>query len=186
MASGLATMRSWPIIVAARATASRPAGTWLALVRPRPKSRAVRGRASGASRGASETKAVLHDCAKSVAKGTAPAAPPSKFLNSLPSTVIVFGQLTVSVVFSPARSSAVVVMTLNVEPGRVAAVDRAVVGGIRRAVGHREDVARRGLHGDQRRLRLAVAERVLGRLLDVAVERRVQLDALARGGGAAA
>ena len=60
---------------------------------------------------------MLHDCAKSVAKGTAPAAPPSKFLNSLPSTVIVFGQLTVSVVFSPARSSAAVVTTLNVDPG---------------------------------------------------------------------
>ena len=60
---------------------------------------------------------MLHDCAKSSAKGTAPAAPPSKFLKSLPPTVIVFGQSTVSLVFRPARSSAAVVMTLNVEPG---------------------------------------------------------------------
>ena len=77
----------------------------------------MRGSASADSRRASETKAVLHDWAKSVAKGTAPAAPPSKFLNSLPPTVIVFGQLTVSLVFSPSRSSAAVVTTLNVEPG---------------------------------------------------------------------
>ena len=181
MASGLATMRSWPIIVAARATASRPAGTWLAPVRPRPKSRAVRGSASGASRGASETKAVLHDCAKSVAKGTAPAAPPSKFLNSLPSTVIVFGQSTVSLVFSPVAQQRRGGDDLERRARRVAAVDRAVVGGVGRAVGHGEDVARRGLHGDQRRLRLAVAERVLGRLLDVAVEGRAQLATLAAG-----
>ena len=73
--------------------------------------------ASGARRLASETKAVLHDCAKSRAKGTAPAASPSKFLNTLPSTVIVFGQSTVSVVFSPARRRAAVVTTLKVEPG---------------------------------------------------------------------
>ena len=60
---------------------------------------------------------MLHDCAKSRAKGTAPAAPPSKFLKTLPSTVMVFGQLTVSLVFRPARRSAAVVTTLNVEPG---------------------------------------------------------------------
>ena len=52
----------------ARPRRGRP-GTWLALVRPRPKSRAVRVSASGARRLASETKAVLHDCAKSRREG---------------------------------------------------------------------------------------------------------------------
>ena len=62
-------------------------------------------------------KAVLHDFAKSVLNGTAPAAPPSKLRNERPSTTVVAGQFTVSPVLRPARSSAAVVTTLNVEPG---------------------------------------------------------------------
>ena len=65
----------------------------------------------------SETKAVLHDCAKSCANGTAPWALPSKFLNERPPTSIVRGQSTISSGCSPARSSAAVVTTLKVEPG---------------------------------------------------------------------
>ena len=62
-------------------------------------------------------KAVLQDCAKSWLKGTGPAALPSKLRKLLPSTVMVGGQLTISFVRSPARSSAAVLTTLKVEPG---------------------------------------------------------------------
>src|ERR671915_499143 len=48
---------------------------------------------------------------------TAPAAPPSKLRNERPPTVAVGGQSTTSCGRSPARRSAAVVTTLNVEPG---------------------------------------------------------------------
>jgi hypothetical protein len=67
--------------------------------------------------GASETKAVLQDTAKSRLNGTAPAAPPSKFLKRRPPASIVGGQATVSRTESPSRSSAAVEITLKVEPG---------------------------------------------------------------------
>ena len=73
--------------------------------------------ASGASRGASDTKAVLHDTAKSRLNGTEPAAPPSKFLNRRPPASMVAGHFTVSSTPSPARSNAAVDTTLNVDPG---------------------------------------------------------------------
>ena len=124
MASGLARIRSWPIVIAARPTASRGAGTLAATAgtpgasrSPSPKSRATRVRSRGSSRSASETNAVLQLFAKSSRNGTAPAAPPSKFRNDLPSTTSVAGQCTVSSGASPARSSAAVVTTLNVDPG---------------------------------------------------------------------
>ena len=95
------------------AAGRRPAGAGA----PEPEVARRARQAPGASRDASETNAVLHDCAKSVGEGHGARGPALEVLNSLPSTVIVFGQSTVSVVFSPARSSAVVVTTLNVEPG---------------------------------------------------------------------
>jgi hypothetical protein len=84
---------------------------------PRPKSRATSPSAAAGNRSVSDTNAVLHDCAKSCENGTAPAALPSKFLNERPPTVIAFGQSTVSSGRRPARRSAAVVTTLNVEPG---------------------------------------------------------------------
>jgi hypothetical protein len=77
----------------------------------------VRLSASGARRGASETNAVLHDTAKSRLNGTAPAAPPSKFLNRRPPASIVAGQSTVSLTSRPSRNSAAVDTTLKVDPG---------------------------------------------------------------------
>ena len=183
MASGLATMRSWPIIVAARSTASRPAGTWLALVRPRPKSRAVRGSASGARRWRERDEGRVARLREVRGEGHGARRPALEVLEQLAvdgdrlRAVDGVGRLQARAQQRRGGDD------LERRAGRVAAVDRAVVGGVGRAVGDGEDVARRGLHGDQRRLRLAVAERVLGRLLDVAVERRAQLDALA--GGAA-
>ena len=124
MFSGLARIRSWPIIAAARATRSRPGGTSASAAgmpsvnfSPSPKSRPARPSASAGRRSVSETNAVLHDCAKSRANGTAPAAPPSKFLNDRPPTVIVRGQSTTSSGRRPSRRSAAVVTTLKVEPG---------------------------------------------------------------------
>jgi hypothetical protein len=84
---------------------------------PRPKSRAASPSAAAGRRRVSAMNAVLHDCAKSRPNGTAPAAPPSKFLNERPPTVIVRGQSTVSSVRRPRASRAAVVTTLNVEPG---------------------------------------------------------------------
>ena len=52
---------------------------------------------AGCRRSASETNAVLQLCAKSVLNGTAPAAPPSKLRNDLPSTEIVGGAKTTAV-----------------------------------------------------------------------------------------
>ena len=60
---------------------------------------------------------MLQLCAKSVLNGTAPAAPPSKLRNDLPSTAIVGGQSTTVAGSSPSRSSAAVLTTLKVEPG---------------------------------------------------------------------
>ncbi len=84
---------------------------------PSPNARPASVSASRSSRSVSETKAVLQDCAKSWLNGTAPAAPPSKFLNERPPTESVAGQSTVSLVSSPARRSAAVVTILKVEPG---------------------------------------------------------------------
>ena len=124
MASGEATIRSCPIIIAAwptllvgGGTLASAAGSPSASLRPSPKSAAASVSAFGFSSPASETKAVLHDCAKSRRNGTAPAASPSKLRNGLPSTVSVRGQSTVRSTSRPARSSAVVETTLNVEPG---------------------------------------------------------------------
>jgi hypothetical protein len=62
---------------------------------------------------------------------------------------------------------------LNVRPP-TSTGERAVERRVGRPVGDGEDVAGRGLDGHERGLGRAVAERGLGRLLDVAVERRAQ------------
>ena len=78
---------------------------------------AARSRASAGSRPDRLTNAVLHDCAKSCENGTAPAAPPSKLRNVRPPTSIVGGHGTVRPGLRPSRSSAAVLMILNVDPG---------------------------------------------------------------------
>ena len=96
--------------------------------RPRPGARArARARARSRARcGAGRrvrggARAPRRRCCRTRAKsrlnGTAPSAPPSKFLNCRPPTSIVGGQLTVSPTSSPSRSSAAVDTTLNVDPG---------------------------------------------------------------------
>ncbi len=79
----------------------------------------------------------------------------------------------------PARAEAVAQQRgraddLERRPGRVAAAERAVERGVGGPVGDREHVARRGSDRDERGRTVAVAERGLGRGLDVAVERRAQ------------
>ena len=115
IASGLATIWSCPIIAAARSTASAPGGHLAAGGREREvelaaEAEVARGAvsASGARRGASDTKAVLHDIREVAAEGTEPAAPPSKFLNRGPRRSMVARASTVSSTPSPARSSAAV------------------------------------------------------------------------------
>jgi len=85
IASGLTRIRPWPIIDDAWSTSSvlggtspEKAATPGSISRPSPKSSPAAARASGSSRSASETKAVLQDSAKSTRNGTAPAAEPSK------------------------------------------------------------------------------------------------------------
>ena len=100
----------------------------------------------------SEMNAVLHDCAKSSLNGTAPAALPSKFLNERPPTVIVRGQSTVSSGPQPVAQQRRGGDDLERRAGRVAALERAVVGRVAGPVGDGEHVAGRRLHGHQRRL----------------------------------
>ena len=127
MISGLATIRSWPIIIAARATAVSPSGTLpsaagQAELERRAEAEVARRVAAARrrpARSASETNAVLHDCAKSVAeRHGAGGARPRSCWNERPSTTSVararHGLVDVD---SPSRSSAAVVITLNVEPG---------------------------------------------------------------------
>ena len=117
---------------------------------------------------------MLHDCAKSRRNGTAPAASPSKLRNGLPSTVSVRGQSTVRSTSRPGAQQRGRRDDLERRAGRVEAGQRAVVGRVRRAVGDGEDVARRRLDGNERRVALDRRERLLGGRLHAEVERRTQ------------
>ena len=126
MISGLATIRSWPIIIAAArgrrvalGTLPSAAGTPSFSRSPSPKSRAVSGQRAAAAARSGERDERRVAGLREVGRGTgrAPAAPPSKLRNERPSTTSVGGHGTVWSTDSPSRSSAVVVITLNVEPG---------------------------------------------------------------------
>src|SRR5437762_11372579 len=84
---------------------------------PRPKVRAASLSDCDVRRFERPAKAVLHDRAKSVTKGTGPGASPSKLVNGLPPTTARGGQGTIVSTVVPACSRAVAVTTLNDEPG---------------------------------------------------------------------
>ena len=148
-------------------------------VRPRPKSRAVRGSASADSRSRERDEGGVARLREVRREGHGAGRPALEVLEQLAADGDRLGAVD-----GVARLQAVAQQRrggddLERRARRVAPVDRAVVGRVGRAVGDGEDVARGGLHGDQRRLGLRVAERLLGRLLDVAVQGRAQLAALA-------
>ena len=158
--SGLARISCWPIIAAARSTASSPGGTSAVAApsgrsrrRPRPKSRAVRASASGGSRPARLTNAVLHDCAKSWLKGTAPAAPPSKLRKARPPTLIVGGQFDGLADVQPGAQQRRRGHDLEGRARRVEAFERAVKARVDRALGHRQHVPARALRAPRERPR---------------------------------
>ena len=187
--SGLARSRPWPMVAAALSVAPSFAGTSPVKASaptvqssPRPIGAAAVARASSASCDDRPTNAVLQEVAKSSAKvAESPSAPPSKFLNDLPSTVAVAGQATVSAGVTPAASSAWVLTALKVDPGGycpVIARFAPVAGRVR----HGENGSRRHRDGHQGRVALAavgaerprghdVGQRGVGRLLHRRVER---------------
>jgi hypothetical protein len=124
--------------------------------------------------------------AKSTENGWSPSTSSSAFSNDLPSTLSVAGQGTTSSTCSPARSRASADAVLNVEPGRVAAGERAVdAGAVGAGVRDGEDVPGAGLHHDQRG-GLALGrgrEGGVGGGLHSRVERQLQRPARHRWGG---
>ena len=98
---------------------------------------------------------MLQLCAKSVLNGTAPAAPPSKLRNDLPSTAIVGGTVDDRRRVQPVAQQRGRADDLERRAGRIAALQRAVEV-VRGPVGDREHVAGRRLDHDQRALLDAV------------------------------
>ena len=123
--SGLAVTCPCPMASAAVSTSSPPAGKCPPTVdrpsfRATPKPNwAAAARSWSAERWACSApmKAVLHDTAKARDSERLPADSDSKLWNTLPSTVMVPGQVSVEVGVNPASSSPSVVITLNVDPG---------------------------------------------------------------------
>ena len=179
--AGVARMRSWPIIAAARSTRVRPGGTWLGATssgsvtsRSRPKSSAALASASAGSsagerheRGVAGLREVLReqDGARRLALEVA---------KRLPSTVRDAGHRTVLSGSEPVAQQRGGADDLERRAGRIAAAERAVEGHLRRPVRDGEDVAGRRLDRHERGLVVAVAERALGRALHVERKRGAQ------------
>ena len=89
---------------------------------PIPTLCAVFASPSGASCGARDANAVLHDFAKSTRNGTLPSSMSWEFLNVRPSTTRFFGHGTTVSPVVPLSSTPSAVIVLNVEPGGVCPV----------------------------------------------------------------